>query len=176
MRKGNLDNAKPDLTDAAVLAANESSRHALALNVLAFVKRRVAVVSNLDTRFASVKRTVEGLNLCCPKLELACRVSFVAAEGNLGRPIREHVEDLAVGHVAHLVALEHSFASLVTCHVGNSFVDSLELWRVSQRKVGACPIGLANVAVDAIPAVLAFAGLAILTLPSLLAVRKRVAF
>lgn len=163
----------PDLTNTAILAANESSRNALAPNVLAFVKCGVGVVPNLDARFAGVKRTVEGLNLCCPKLELTCRVSFVAAEGNLRRPVREHVEDLAVGNVAHLVALEHRLSALVTCHVGDSVVvGSAELRRVCQRKIGARSVGLANVAVDATPTVLALAGLAILPLTSLLTIRE----
>jgi hypothetical protein len=55
-------------------------------------------------------------------LEPACSVGFGAAEGDLGGTVGEHVEDLAVGDVAHLVVVENGFAAGVAGHVLDSWL------------------------------------------------------
>jgi H+/Cl- antiporter ClcA len=75
-------------TNATIFTANESSWHAATLNFIAIVGRSVGIVSRDYFRLARVERAVKGLDLGGPKLEIACRVRLVAAEGDLGRAIR----------------------------------------------------------------------------------------
>ena len=83
-------------TKTTVLSTNEPARDALAFDLLALIEGLVLVITTLCTRFALRELAVEGLNLCSPELEMAHVRLLVAAESNLRRPVRKHVQDLAV--------------------------------------------------------------------------------
>jgi len=86
----------PKLTNATVFAANESSRNAAALNVVACVQGRVIIVANLPGRFTGVKSAVKRFDLSRPELKVTCSILTITREGNLWGSTRKHVQDFAV--------------------------------------------------------------------------------
>ena len=111
-------------------------------------------------------------------MELTRLVCRIAAEGDFRWSIGKHVENLAVSDVAYLMILEDRLATLVTCHVAYTFAIIVDesVRKPTKGKVATSRVGLADVAVNSAPAVLALALLAIFTLSSLFPVGKRVAF
>lgn len=97
-RSRNVDSCgtTPKLTDTTVFTANKTSGNAATLNVVACIKSRVVVVANLPGRFARIKSAVKRLDLSRPELEVTCGIVTVTREGNLGRSIGKHVQDLSV--------------------------------------------------------------------------------
>lgn len=76
------------LANATVFATNEPSRYTATLDVVARVHCRVAVVTNLQSRFTRVECAVERFDLSRPELEVACSCVVVTREGNLWGPTR----------------------------------------------------------------------------------------
>ena len=71
-------------TETAILATNETTGHAFALDVLTVVVGRVLANTGLDPRLALAKLAVERFHLSGPELEMTLFCVFVATERNFG--------------------------------------------------------------------------------------------
>ena len=95
--------AETTRTKTAVLSADEASRYALALDLLAVVECLVPLGAVLRSRLALGELAVERFDLRGPELEVTLVRLLITAESDLWRAIREHVQDLPVyRHVRHL--------------------------------------------------------------------------
>ena len=74
-------------TETAVLSTDEAIRNTAALNLLAFIERRVGIIANFQFRGTLLQAAIEGLNPARPELEPTGTVLIVAAEGNLWGPV-----------------------------------------------------------------------------------------
>jgi hypothetical protein len=136
----------PDI-NRTLLTTKHASRNAFATDIPAVVRRLILVVAGLQIPIAGVQGAVEGLFLVHPKLKVAGVVVGLTRKRHLGLPALELVQDLAVGHVAHLVILLDRDALLVA---DASFT-------IRHHRIARI-VRLANVAIDTTPALFAVAG------------------
>lgn len=108
--------------NTSLLSTEELVRYAFAFDMFTCIDRSVRVVSWSCLRGTCVQRTIKGFLLCGPELKAACCSRVIATECDLWRAVGEHVQDLAVSNVTHLVIAEDGLAARVTSHVCDIFI------------------------------------------------------
>jgi hypothetical protein len=87
---------KSRLTNTPILATDKPPRNTAALDLLARVHCSIGIITWEGLRTTFLQGAIERFDLGGPELECARPVGTVAAEGDLRRTSREHVDDFAV--------------------------------------------------------------------------------
>lgn len=147
--------------DGAILTAKEAVRDAAALNILALVVGRVLIRLVFQIPFACIQLAIERFQLIHPELKVASMVISFAGEGDLRLPVTKHVQNCLVRYVAHLEIPGY----------GDALFVASSIFPLGHHGI-ARAVCLADITVDATPALLAVTRLA-LSYRSVFAISQR---